>query len=227
MRTITYLSFFLAVLFISIEFTACQSANKVKKNSIVDYEKIRQELLVILKDDQSGRKKVQSIEQKHGQKSKEVKEAWRSINKKDTKNLKKVTAILEQHGWLSAECVGDVGYSALFLVIQHADFNTQQKYLPMMRKASENGDAPKSSLALLEDRILMRSGKKQLYGSQICRDPKTGKWVVHPISNPEQVDERRLEMGLSPLAKYVKNWDIEWNVQEHKKQLFEPIKEAR
>jgi hypothetical protein len=62
MRTITYLSFFLAVLFISIEFTACQSANKVKKNSIVDYEKIRQELLVILKDDQSGRKKVQSIE---------------------------------------------------------------------------------------------------------------------------------------------------------------------
>jgi hypothetical protein len=34
-------------------------------------------------------------------------------------------------------------------------------------------------------------------------------------------------MGLSPLAKYVKNWDIEWNIEEHKKQLFEPIKEAR
>jgi len=40
-----------------------------------------------------------------------------------------------------------------------------------------------SHLALLQDRILMREGKPQIYGSQIINDPDTGEQIVYEINN--------------------------------------------
>lgn len=43
-----------------------------------------------------------------------------------------------------------------------------------MREAVEKNNARASSLALLEDRVAMRKGGKQIYGSQIKRNPESG-----------------------------------------------------
>jgi len=62
----------------------------------------------------------------------------------------------------------------------------------------------------LEDRILMREGKKQIYGTQLHSGPKTnGKLELYPIDDEEHVDERRAIVGLQPLAEYLKQFGME------------------
>ena len=148
-----------------------------------------------------------------------MKDHWKIIQEKDSINLIAVSSILDQYGWLGSEVVGQQGNSALFLVIQHADINTQQKYLPMMREAVKSGKARGSNLALLEDRVALRQGKKQIYGSQIGRDPITNLYFVSPLEDPDNVDKRRAEVGLGPLADYVSKWNIQWDVEQYKKDL--------
>lgn len=141
---------------------------------------------------------------------------WKMILQKDSVNQKEVIEILKKYGWLSEFVVGEKGADALFLVIQHADIKIQEIYLPMLRKAVQNGDAKPSDLALLEDRVLMRQNKKQLYGSQIRKDKK-GNWIIHPIEDAANVDKRRAEMGLGPIAIYVSRFGLKWNLEEHVK----------
>jgi hypothetical protein len=134
-------------------------------------------------EDQKYRQMVGSIEKQYGYNSKEMQDLWKTINKKDSINLIKVTSILDKFGWLGPDIVGSQGNVTLFLVIQHSNQKIQEKYLPMMREAVKNGNAQASTLALLEDRVALGQGKKQIYGSQIHRDEQTGKYFVAPIED--------------------------------------------
>jgi len=102
------------------------------------------------------------------------------------------------------------------LVIQHSDLETQQKYLPMMREAVTLGNARADNLALLEDRVALGLGKRQVYGSQIAREPETGQYYVLPLIEPEKVNERRAEVGLGTIEDYIGIWKMTWNVETHK-----------
>lgn len=170
-------------------------------------------------EDQQYRQQIGEIEKKYGWESKEMQAHWKIIQEKDSINLIKVSSILDQYGWLGADVVGEQGNTTLFLVIQHADQLTQEKYLPMMRDAVKNGKAKGSSLALLEDRVALRQGKRQIYGSQIGRDETTNLYYVSPLEDPDNVDKRRAEVGLGPLADYVSNWNIKWDVEQYKRDL--------
>lgn len=192
--------------------------NKEKAEANLD-KPLAAQLDSILHDDQYYRQQIQEVEKKYGAKSKEMNDLWQTISTIDSINLVKVINILDTRGWLGPEVVGEDGSSALFLVIQHADIQTQEKYLPMMREAVKNGKARGSSLALLEDRVALRQGKKQIYGSQIGRDPETMIFYVSPMIDPDNVDQRRAEVGLQPLADYVRRWDIVWDVEQYKKDL--------
>ena len=157
----------------------------------------------IYQEDQKFRRIVSDVEKEHGVNSKEMYELWKTINRVDSLNVIEVSAILETHGWLGQEVVGREGNMALFLVIQHANLETQEKYLPMMREAVKEGKAQGSSLALLEDRVALRQGRKQIYGSQIVRD-ENGVYQIAPIEDEGNVNKRRAEVGLEPLEDYVK-----------------------
>jgi hypothetical protein len=85
-----------------------------------------------------------------------------------------------------------------------------------MRKAVKDKKARPADLALLEDRILMRQNKKQIYGSQIVREGN-GPWSVYPIADPKNVDFRRAEVGLGPIADYLSQMGLTWDVEEHLK----------
>jgi len=188
----------------------------------VNYDKpLQAELLQIYEEDQKYRQQINGIADKHGYDSKEMKDLWTIINEKDSINLIKIKAVLDKSGWVGPDKIGEQANQTLFLVIQHSDQATQQKYLPMMREAVKNKNASGSALALLEDRVALGEGKKQTYGSQIGRDKETGKSYVLPLDDPDNVDKRRASVGLGPLADYVKRWNIDWNVEEYKKQLAE------
>jgi len=170
-------------------------------------------------EDQKYRQQIDGIEKKYGWESKEMKDHWKIINERDSINLIKVKAILDKYGWLGKDVVGGQGNSTLFLVIQHSDQATQEKYLPMMREAVKKGKAEGSSLALLEDRVALRQGKRQIYGSQIGQDLETQLYYVSTLEDPDNVDKRRAEVGLEPLAEYVSHWQIKWDIEKYKKDL--------
>lgn len=149
--------------------------------------------------------------------NKTVKSAiWELKHQINTKNVTRLEAILEAYGWPTTSYVKGSAAQAAFLIVQHADLETQKKYLPMMRDAADKGEASWSSLALLIDRIEMREGRPQIYGSQI-RGDGNGNFEVYDIIDPEYVNQRREEVGLEPLESYVKNWNIEWTVKQKEK----------
>jgi hypothetical protein len=193
-------------------------SNKEKKE--INYNKeLVKELEIIFEKDQKPRNDIKTIQTQFGAQSDEMKAHLKMIAKNDSINLKSIINILDKQGWLGPDIIGEQGNSTLFLVIQHADIATQQKYLPMMREAVKKGNARPSSLALLEDRVLLRTGKNQIYGSQIGTDPKTNLNYVLPLDDPENVDKRRAEVELQPLADYISHWNLTWDVEAYKKQL--------
>lgn len=172
---------------------------------------LAKELEHIFVEDQKYRKMIDSVTTNFGRESNEAAQLWKVMAETDDINTKRVLEILDQYGWLGPKAVGDLGNSALFLVVQHADLVIQEKYLPMMQEAVKNGNAQGSNLALLEDRILMRNGKRQIYGSQVRKDPATGLSAFFPIEDVDHVDEKRASVGLGPLAEYAKHFGIEWD----------------
>lgn len=195
-------------------------ANKEKSEPNLN-EPLAAQLATIHYEDQTYRTQIDEIEKQYGFQSKEMELQWQLIAKKDSSNVRKVKAILDKYGWLGKDVVGAPGNATLFLVIQHADQATQEKYLPMMREAVKNGKAPASSLALLEDRVALKQGKKQIYGSQIAQNPKTGVYYIRPLEDPKNVDKRRAEVQLPPLSEYVERWGIKWSLEQYQKDLAE------
>jgi hypothetical protein len=199
---------------------AIVKANKEKAEANLDKPLVAI-LDTIHQEDQKYRQQINEIEKKYGWESDEMKAHWKIINEKDSINLIKVEEILYERGWLGADVIGKQGNSTLFLVIQHSDIEAQEKYLPMMREAVSKGNARASSLALLEDRVALRKGEKQIYGSQITRDQETGEYYVLPLIDPDNVDQRRAEVGLETIQDYISIWGMTWNVEEYKKKLPE------
>ncbi len=181
--------------------------NKAKEEAKLNKPLIA-ELDTISDNDQKYRAKINDIKQNYGSESKEMKALWQTIHENDSIDLQKVKTILDRDGWLGPDVVGEEGNATLFFVIQHSDHKTQEKYVPMMREAVKNGHAQASALALLEDRVALGQGKKQIYGSQIVTDPKTGKDTIAPVEDFANVNKRRAAVGLEPLEEYVKQWNI-------------------
>ena len=195
-----------------------------KKLELIEanYDKpLKAELLTILDEDQKYRMQMNETQKKFGQDSEEIKDLWKITNQKDSVNLIKIKKILDERGWVGKDQVGAQANSALFLVIQHSDLQTQKKYLPMMKEAVTKGNANPSSLALLIDRIEIREGRKQIYGSQIGTNSKTKTQYVLPLTDPDNVDKRRTEVGLGSISDYIKNWNLIWDVEKYKSELPE------
>jgi hypothetical protein len=122
------------------------------------------------------------------------------IRKVDRENLERIDAIILEHGWPGASLVGEKASGSAWTVIQHADLATQKKYLPAMVKAADAGELAWALLATAIDRIQVREGKPQTYGTQFHQ--VNGELVPERIEDETHVDERRKKVGLQPLAEY-------------------------
>jgi len=130
----------------------------------------------------------------------------------DSCNQVQVIAIIERYGWLGMSRIGEHN-RVLFAVIQHADSAIQEKYFPLLQQSVAEGESRASDMALMQDRILMRRGKKQIYGSQVVFD-KSGNQVFYPIEDEKNVNIRRKQVGLEPLETYAKYFGIEYKLPE-------------
>ena len=184
------------------------AVGQVKKRDPGEIRNLRTELENMMEEDQRFRTRVEDVEKKYGPNSKELEALWKEQTDLDKRLLRRVEEIIKEYGWPGKSLVGPNASLAAFLVIQHADYEYQKKYFPLMNEAMKKGEIEPRHLALLEDRILMREGKKQIYGSQLKRDEATGKYELWPIEDEENLDKRRASVGLEPIAEYLKNFGI-------------------
>jgi hypothetical protein len=193
----------------------------VKANKEKEEEKLNKPLVAqldtIYREDQGDRMKMEEIQKQYGWKSKEMDSLLTKMSRQDSMNLVKVKTIIDKYGWLGPDQIGEQGATTLFLVIQHADSLTQVSYAPLLRQAVKSGKAKPQDLALLEDRILVRQGKKQIYGSQVRTNTETGKNEFFPIEDEPNVNKRRNSVGLQPLEDYAKFFGIEYTLPKAKK----------
>ena len=191
------------------------------------YNSVMRQLFTIDELDQRYRNQIDYVESKYGKNSEEIKTLFKNMDKADSINLIQVEAIIEKYGWLGYNQIGSQANTALFMVIQHSNLKTWQKYLPIMQVAVKDGKAKATQLALLQDRLDLNEGRKQNYGSQLVWSIDKNKYLVLPLNDPDNVDKRRAEVGLSSLAEYLNHWNIKWDVEEYKKELPQIIEECK
>jgi hypothetical protein len=162
-------------------------------------EQLRRELLVRCDEDQRVRQLV-SIP-KDGSMPRlpdQVAAEWQRVDQDNTRWLGE---LLATRGWPGRTLVGEGGAQAAWLLAQHADDPVQQRaFLDALRGAVAQGEASPAHLAYLEDRVRVRAGKLQLYGTQFT--VTGGELGPFPIEDPQRLDERRAEAGLEPFAVY-------------------------
>ena len=126
------------------------------------------------------------------------------MNRIDAINTARIGVIIKQHGWPGPKLIGQDGADAFFLLAQHADPAFQKKVLPLVRKAYSRGVLTGQNYALFTDRVLVESGKPQIYGTAAKQfDQWNNKEpVFEPIEDEANVDRRRAAVGLTPLSEY-------------------------
>ena len=87
--------------------------------------------------------------------------------------------------------------------------NAKNNLYPLILQAEKEGKILSSNVAILEDRIAVREGRPQTYGSQGFYDPQTKKNYTYPLTDPENIDTLRKSRGLQPMIEYKKDWSIE------------------
>ena len=125
------------------------------------------------------------------------------MNMIDKENQTFVFGLLDNQGW--PDGLSDKANSAIFLVIDHAEFAAQEKYYPVVKEKAEEGIIGKEDAATLQDRILMKKGEMQVYGTQTTMVVINGENINYlwPVKNPDQLDKLRKEVNLPPIAEYI------------------------
>ena len=176
---------------------------------------LKRELELIRTEDQTLRQLLPDVNKKFEADSPERVFFSKLILKQDSICEVKVAQILDKHGWVGANKVGYFANQTLWLVIQHAPLETQEKYLPKLRESVEKGESEGWYLAFLEDRTLMYKEEKQVYGSQAKPNPETGKTHIYPIENVNTVNERRTKIGLITIEAYAEQNGYVFDINDH------------
>ena len=156
--------------------------------------------------DQALYNQLSCTERKFGVESKQAKEIWKikdSLNKENLAMIEKYLA--DSINVLSNRVVREGFASHCFLVIQHSDTATMNKYLPIIKKLYEKGETKGENYALLYDRVMLhKENGLQYYGTQVDYEGTK----VYPIKDERNVDKRRAALGMEPLKDYLLKFNI-------------------
>lgn len=162
-----------------------------------DVNQIREELKEILRLDQEPRNRLIEAWRNNPGDTILHRSIGREIWHNDSINQIRMLEILDNYDLEFGE-----ENEVVWAVIQHSSLDFQQKYLPKFIDAAQKGRLKGEFVAVMYDRISIRSGKPQIYGSQGSND-ENGRFVPAEIEDPDKVDIRRAAMGMIPLKEYI------------------------
>jgi hypothetical protein len=173
------------------------------------YKSLRRELLRMEEEDQRHRTELYELMKKLAEPGgRRLMNEYAAFVKKqdalDEKNRRKLDRIVARYGWPTISMVGKEASTSAFLIAQHGDLAYRKKYFPLLKAAVAKGEARPDHAAMMEDGILMKEGKKQVYGTALQTDDVTKGLQLWPIENEEEVDARRASVGLPPMAEFFK-----------------------
>jgi hypothetical protein len=116
-----------------------------------------------------------------------------NISDIDEANQRELDRLIGKCGWPGKLDNNRAAFSA-FIIIQHAPLDYQLKHFDLVKAANERGEIPSNKFAWLVDRLLVKQGKPQLYGTEF----EYGSNKVAPIADPDNLNARRKKMGLPP-----------------------------
>ena len=176
--------------------------------------------VLIFRREADMRAKIDSLLCDIGRKDQEIRADWEKVatgnatqeevieyalkmEETDSTNLAAVSHILDTYGWLSG--LSDEANNAIFLVIDHSDLKTMNKYIRLFHDAVDKGYLSMNDLVTMEDRMLMNAGKPQKYGTQAYSVNENGKPVIYiwPVEDPDKLDALRKSVGLMPIDSYL------------------------
>ncbi len=164
-------------------------------------ECLQKEIFAAQEKDQLARYKI--IEALNGSLENQIPaEIEASIGEIDRGHNRLIRETIQQYGWPGISLVGKEGSNAFWLLVQHQDrdLELQMECLRLLDEAVQKGEASREDLAFLIDRVRKNQGGLQLYGTQWKTE--NGKLVLHPVEDPEALDQRRMSMGLSSMEEY-------------------------
>ncbi|MBC3861504.1 hypothetical protein H8K32_05270 [Undibacterium jejuense] len=173
-------------------FSQCSFANECK-NTI-----LAKKYAQMYRDDQALRGRYINILEMENRKEnidfKEKEQLEIEITKTDDANEIELDKLIGLCGWPGNLDGNRASLSAL-AIIQHADLDYQLRHFAMVKAANQRREIPSDRFVLLVDRILVRQGKLQLYGTEF----EYGSNNVAPIEDPKNLNARRKKMGLPPI----------------------------
>ncbi len=141
---------------------------------------------------------------KTGMKSSVVEAVWKLKFLVQKQNQRDLEELLANRSWPRVGQVGQEAAMAAYLTVMHSNDGLQKKYLPVIKTVCEAGELPWMRYALMVDRSLQNDNKPQRFGTHTSYNEQTKTAELYPLEDESKVDEWRKEIGLPPLAEYLK-----------------------
>lgn len=153
----------------------------------------------------------------------------------DAENQQHIAELIHKQG--IPDGLSEESYSVIFLVVDHADISYQKRYFKVLKQAAKEGKIKQAEINTLHDRILMRSNRRQLFGTQtqshtqIIEGQPTPQQICYlwPVRRARTLDKRRAEAGQAPIsaqieayqkfADYEMVWDKSLSIRKFKKMM--------
>lgn len=132
-------------------------------------------------------------------------ERWNIFRDSVHSNIKiRVEEMFNKYGFLGYNKVDKEGSKHFWLLVQHSDKypGFQRKVLKAMNKEVKKGNANPSDYAYLYDRIKVKAGEKQKFGTQLSYDSAGRPLPAIGLIDSSKVDKFRKAYELEPLKDY-------------------------
>lgn len=112
--------------------------------------------------------------------------------------------IFEEFGYPGHDLVGKDGARHFWLMVQHSDSDPefQSRVLEKLKVEVDRNNAEASYFGLLTDRVMINTGRPQVYGTQVEYNAY-GQARPKSLEDSVNVNKRRAEIGLEPLEEYL------------------------
>jgi hypothetical protein len=182
---------------------------QAKKNSGINEATFNGNLFQLIdslaREDQKWRHLSREMRNSGNSDSVKLAETYEMMRRTDSLNHLALIDIVARHGFPDYDQLGAEGTHNFWLLMQHQDQHPdfQEDVLKRMEIAVGQQKADGKDYAYLLDRVMVNTGKQQVYGTQMTLNAEGTSFEPKPCVDPENLDKRRASVGLGTIAAYI------------------------